>query len=369
LRKYLLIDVLMNNIGNGKELRDFLKGEPKACKVALLPDFFLDRLINLDWTPNEFSSLIYEVANRKGGSIDGVPQTDIRGGNAINVSAALASLCANVTPIVCTSEAGLRQIEHAFKEHPIDLSHIKIRSKASTTTALELKSGNEKINVMIRDLGSLADFGSTDIDEEDWRTIETADYACLFNWAGTQRHGTELAQAIFSRTKAKGKSKTYYDTADPSPNIASAPELIEKVLRQNTLDILSVNENEAVIYASLLDQQWGKKRHGLAAGSVLEAARILASHLSARIDLHTSSFSASLSGQSETVVPTFRVNVLRATGAGDAWTAGNIIGDRNGLSDECRLLLANAVSACYLVDPEGKHPTWSKLAAFLNENS
>jgi sugar/nucleoside kinase (ribokinase family) len=68
------------------------------------------------------------------------------------------------------------------------------------------------------------------------------------------------------------------------------------------------------------------------------------------------------------VAPTFKVNVLRATGAGDAWTAGNILGDWNGLSDEARLRFANAVSACYLSDSEGKHPSWSKLASFLKNN-
>ena len=98
----------------------------------------------------------------------------------------------------------------------------------------------------------------------------------------------------------------------------------------------------------------------------MEAARILAKHLPARIDLHTTEFSASLKGKAEVVSPTFKVKVLRATGAGDAWTAGNILGDRNGLSDQCRLMLANAVSACYLQDPEGKHPTWKELAAFLS---
>ena len=85
----------------------------------------------------------------------------------------------------------------------------------------------------------------------------------------------------------------------------------------------------------------------------MEAARILAKLLPARIDLHTTAFSATLKGKSEVVVPTFKVKVFRATGAGDAWDAGNILGDQNGLSDECRLMLANAVSACYLSDPDG----------------
>jgi sugar/nucleoside kinase (ribokinase family) len=99
----------------------------------------------------------------------------------------------------------------------------------------------------------------------------------------------------------------------------------------------------------------------------MEAARVLAENLSARIDLHTTVFSATFTKKSEVVIPAFKVNGLRATGAGDAWNAGNIVADANGVSDECRLALANAVSACYLANPEGSHPTRRKLLEFLEK--
>lgn len=349
-----------------KELQSFLMEEPKECKVAVLPDFFLDRLISLNWNPSEFSGLISDVAKRKGGSIDGIPQTDLRGGNAINVASALANLGVEVTPIVCTSEYGMQQIKYHFKDTLINTSHIKVHDKASITTALEFKNKNEKTNVMLRDLGALSDFGPANLNESDYALIESADYTCLFNWAGTLKFGTALAQAVFGRAKMKGKGKTYYDTADPTPNSGAIAELMETVLKSNQVDILSLNENEAIIYASLLDKTLnGKKEHFASAELAMEAARVLAKHLPARIDLHTTVFSATLKGKTETAVPTFKVKVLRATGAGDAWTAGNILGDRNGLSDECRLMLANAVSACYLSDPSGNHPSQSKLLKFI----
>ncbi len=125
---------------------------------------------------------------------------------------------ATVTPIVCTSEYGLQQIKYHFRDTPIDTSHIKVHDKASITTALEFKNKNEKTNVMLRDLGALADFGPVDLNESDYTVIENADYTCLFNWAGTLKFGTALAQAVFGRAKTKGKGKTYFDTADPTPN-------------------------------------------------------------------------------------------------------------------------------------------------------
>jgi sugar/nucleoside kinase (ribokinase family) len=354
-----------------KELRDFLKQKRHTeCKVTVLPDFFLDRLINLNWNTAEFSRLIRNVAKRKGGSIDSVPQIDMRGGNAINVASALANLDAKVTPIVCTSENGLQQIKYHFKDSPIDTSHIKIKAKASITTALEFKNKSEKTNVMIRDLGSLADFGPDNLDDSDYALMENADFTCLFNWAGTLKFGSALAQEVFGRVKARGKGKTYFDTADPTPNKNGIPELVRTVLKSNHLDILSVNENEAISFASFLDVSFKvKSKHLASVDLAMEAGRILAKRLSARIDLHTTVFSATLKGKTEFVAPAFEVGVLRATGAGDAWTAGNILGDKNGLSDECRLLLANAVSACYLSDPDGKHPTWAKLSTFLNNNA
>lgn len=349
-----------------KELQSFLERNLKECKVVVMPDFFLDRLVNLDWDAAAFSGLVGDVANRKGGSIDGIPQTDLRGGNAINVASALASLGVEVTPIVCTSEFGLQQIKYHFKNQPIDTSHIKTCGKASITTALEFKNKDEKTNVMIRDLGALADFGPANLDKNDNMLIDEADYVCLFNWAGTLRFGTALAQAVFSRAKRNGRGKTYYDTADPTPNAKGVPDLMDKVLKTDKVDILSLNENEAVTYASLLDDGLIEKRALLGfAELAMEAARVLAKRLPARIDLHTTVFSATLKGKYEVLVPTFNVKVLRATGAGDAWCAGNILGDHNGLSDECRLTLANAVAACYLSDAEGMHPTKEKLFTFL----
>jgi sugar/nucleoside kinase (ribokinase family) len=84
--------------------------------------------------------------------------------------------------------------------------------------------------------------------------------------------------------------------------------------------------------------------------------------------LHTTSFSATFKKRKEVTVPAFKVRALRATGAGDAWNAGNIIGDGNDFSDECRLALANAVSACYISDSEGAHPTRQRLVRFIRNS-
>ncbi|MGD6806650.1 MAG: carbohydrate kinase family protein, partial [Candidatus Bathyarchaeia archaeon] len=268
---------------------DFLeKPLQRDLKAVVMPDFFMDRIITLPWNQREFSEKIQQVAQRKGGSLDGISQTDMAGGNAINVTSALSSLGASVTPIICTSAYGLEQIKYHFRNRSINYSHIKPLGSASVTTALEFRQENGKSNVMIRDLGALTYFSPRDFHESDYKLIEDADYVCIFNWAGTLRHGTELAQAVFGRAKRAGKAQTYYDTADPNPNVAGIPDLIAKVLKTPAVEIFSCNENEAVTYASHIDPSFkGTTKTQNFADLALEAARVLAKHFSARIDLHT----------------------------------------------------------------------------------
>ncbi|MBC7130988.1 hypothetical protein H5T51_07215 [Candidatus Bathyarchaeota archaeon] len=160
--------------------------------------------------------------------------------------------------------------------------------------------------------------------------------------------------------------KTYYDTADPTPNIDEAPALFSRVLQSKHVDILSLNENEAIFYASLLDEDIKKRLGSISLEELaLESAELLASHLQARIDLHTTRFSATVTKNGvKASVSAFNVPVLRVTGAGDAWNAGNILGDAYGLSDEARLMLANAVAAYYISSPDASHPGRAELINF-----
>lgn len=340
-----------------------MKSEPKEFSVVVMPDFFLDRLIDLNWTVNMLCENLEKVVRRKGGSIDGIRQTDLRGGNAINTASALAALNVKVTPIVCTNKLGLRMIRYYLKPYKVDLAHIKVSDEISMTTAFELETEKGKANVMLRNVGALEDFGPHQLNNDDFKAIVDASYVCVFNWAGTKNFGTELAATVFHDAKTRGKAKTYYDTADPTPNEHMIPRLVKDVLHGKDLDILSVNEKEAICYAESLSNK-ARRFRKTSEEVAMESAKILASRLSARIDLHTTSFSATIKGRSITVIPALKVPALRATGAGDAWNAGNILGDANGLSDGCRLTLANAVAAYYVSDQAGMHPTRKQLARF-----
>lgn len=352
------------------ELVDYLKKGFEECNVVVMPDFFMDRLINLNYDVSHFSNLIHDKVLTKGGSIDYLPQVDQFGGNAINVALSLTALGIKVTPIICTNRFGFEQLSRFFSGKAIDFSHTKLKKRASITTALEFDAPEGKVNVMLRDVGSLSDFGPSNLNKADFKVISDSDYVCLFNWVGTKKFGTQLARELFRHVKTRGKGKTYFAPADPTPNRKKIPELIKQVLKSNVIDILSLNENEAFTFASLLDNEIIAERENLSFDDLaLNSARILARELNARLDLHTTRFSATITTNHEVIVPAFSVNVLRATGAGDAWDAGNIIGDANNFPDGCRLALANAISAYYLSDRNGGHPTCQQLVDFIQRTS
>ena len=355
---------------NLEELLHFLERlkPAKKFKVVVMPDFFLDRLLTYEGEIEHFSRDLAEVAERKGGSIHGIRQLELRGGNAANTAAALAALGAQVYPILDTSPLGLHLLKFYLDPFEVDLSHVKTGGKISLTTAIELTHQGERVNVMMSDLGSLSEFGLDHLTPEDFQVLQEADYVCIFHWAATRRWGTQLAEGVFDYVRKKGKGKTYYDTSDPTPKKEEVPRLVKKVLLEKLVDIFSVNENEAFCYASQLDEKVDGLQKKMKLDELArECARILAKNLSARVDLHTTTFAGSFTGNSEVMVPAFKVSVLRTTGAGDAWNSGNVFGDALGLPDRLRLTLANAVAAYYISSPDGEHPTLSKLVDFCTK--
>jgi len=344
------------------------RAKPPRLNVVVMPDFLIDRLVTYSGEVKQFSQIIAEVAGRFGGDIHGVKQIELRGGNAANTAAALGALGAKVYPIIKTSPLGLHMLKFYLEPFDVDFSHVKANGEIALTTAFELSHQGEKVNIMMGDQGSLPNFGSKDLAEEDFQLLREADYVCVFHWAALTRWGTELAENVFRYVKEKGKAKAYFDTSDPSPNKDKIPKLVKKVLLGKIVDIFGVNENEAFMYASQLNPKVKRLRKKLEHHDLAkECARILAEHISARVDLHTGAFSGSFTKENEVIVPAFKVPALWLTGAGDAWNAGNIFGDALGLPDSCRLTLANAVAAYYVSSPVAEHPTLPKLIEFCSK--
>jgi len=349
-------------------LRCLKRAKPREFKVVVMPDFFVDRLVTFDGDFEQLSKVLAQVARRKGGTVHGVKQTELRGGNAANTTNALATLGAKVYPIIDTSPLGLHLLKFYLEPFGVDLSHIKTGGATALTTAFEFTYKGEKVNVMMCDMGSLPEFGLSDLTSGDFQLLQEANYICVVHWSGTLRWGTELAEGVFRHVKENGKGKTYFDTSDPSPKKEDIPRLLRRVFLGNLVDIFSVNETEAFWYASRLSKKTGSLQKTLKPEEFAKkCARVLAKNLPTRVDLHTSTFAGSFTRETEVIVPTFNVPVLRATGAGDAWNAGNIFGDVLALPDPCRLTFANAVAAYYISSPAGEHPTLPRLIEFCSK--
>ena len=53
----------------------------------------------------------------------------------------------------------------------VDLSHVKVHGETSLTTALEFTNQDERVNVMMCDLGSLEEFGPDNLTPEDLKSV------------------------------------------------------------------------------------------------------------------------------------------------------------------------------------------------------
>ena len=310
-----------------------------SLKVVVMPHFCVDNFVHYGKSFDSFLKELEKIAAQGGGNIP-VKQVLHRGGKAANCASALASLGTNVSLIAKTNMLGYKLLEHFFAGKQIDLSHVKTDGELAFTTAIELQG----VNIMISYAGSLQQFGPEVLTPEDEKLIKDADVLCLSDW-GLNERGSELANYIFTIAK-EGKTRVFFDPGDPTPKGSKEAEEIKKIkglLRQGLVDALSVNENE-------IERYGGKE--------------FLRNYT--RVDFHTEQYVKSYSTESESErVPTFKVNPMRLTGAGDAWNAGDIVADALSLSDEQRLLLANATAAFYIAHPEGKHATLKELADFI----
>lgn len=330
-----------------KLVKELEKWSPGGFKVIVMPHFCVDCSLTHGGDYTSFMGKL-EVTRKQGGGNIVVDQSMGVGGKAANCALALASLGLDAYLIARTSELGYKLLQH-FTEGNVDISHVSKDGELAITTAIELQGSN----IMLSDPGSLSNFGPNYLSVKNEELIQEADMVCISDW-GLNDRGTELAQHVFELVKqGKGEGKTFFDPGDPSPKSRIEEEIsrLVEMLKRGLVDILGVNEDELLRYGQTSDPQ-----------KAVDFLRELT-----RVDLHTKDHVASSQEESESKVSTFKVKPLRLTGAGDAWNAGNILGDVMGLNDKLRLTLANAVAAYYISHPQGKHPGIGDLKEFLEK--
>ncbi len=337
-----------------------LQNRIKSLKpIVVMHDFFIDRIVRL----NDLDSLV-DAANSKiesgGGSIRGIEQTEIKGGNAVNVAYALAKLGARTSLITIADSYGSGILKNAFL--PFKNSKLIVTNGTQGyTISLELAKNKGKANVMVSDVGDTGNFGADKLRKRELSLIQNASAVIITNWASNMK-GTELALKAFKT--AKKDTLCLLDPADISTRNDDFKNSLTKLA--DHLDILSLNENECrLLLESLALRALPTSYSGEDVG---DAAKKLAEKLSITVDVHTPRGAATSKGSETVFVQSFDVDVKITTGAGDVWDAADIIGYLCQLDASDRLLFANACAAMYISSEHAETPALKEVLAFVSKN-
>jgi sugar/nucleoside kinase (ribokinase family) len=350
-------------------LRQALRANSTGAQpVVIMNDFSLDHLVEVaDY--GAFQARASEVLAQKGGILLAGRQLLQQGGCAANTATTLARLGVPTHFICRTSPLGRVLLDFFLGRAGVELSHVKEDGTLAVMAALEVGAG--PTNIMINDLTSFSPFGFDDLDESDLQLIEGATLVGMFDWC-LNRRGTHLAAGLLDHVAAHPGCAhliTYLDTSDPAPRRDEMAELRTQVLQHPRLNLLAINENELRHYAGALN----------AADSFESLAALavgLSGELPATICAHTAAFALEVdkspTGTADAPrlwhAPSYHVAPRRMTGAGDTWNGGNILGLLLGLPPDERLLLANAVAACYIAAAEPERPTLPQLIDFIAQH-
>ena len=310
-----------------------------GIKSTTLADVFIDRIVKVP----DLDKLVIDAKAKStvgGGSIRGIKQTEIVGGNATNIAYALVKFGSETELFAIGDEFTRRLLDLRFQE----FDNIKInmlKGKPGFTIALETDHNNDS-NIMISDVGGIEKFNGIDITTNYLKIIEESDIVIISNWA-SNLEGNQLVNEIFSAAKDSIK---LLDFADLSTSTSRLQGLMDNMKNNKIIDMISLNENECQILGKFL----GLKN--ISAKYTINEIKTMATDISAIlgtiIDIHTPIGSCSASNGDVEFVESFPVKPMILTGAGDVWNAIDILGLKKELSTINRLNLANAAAASYI---------------------
>lgn len=307
--------------------------------IVALPDFYIDRIVKVD----SFEKLVAAIDKKleRGGSIRGIEQFELKGGNATNLAYAIAKIGAKSVLITGADEYGEPILRDVFAD--LNTNLIIKYGKQGYTTSLEINN----TNVMISDSG-INEHYNLDIIKDEIEILKGASAVAITNWA-SNLDGNELVEGVFSFAE---NALHFLDPADISERV---DEFVSMLRRLNTLiDVLSINENEFKVLTRRLD---------IKSDDIINGAYELAKELQIRIDIHTPSVTVTTNGKDLKHCKTFDLDAKIVTGAGDVWDAADIIAYLSNISDHDRLLFANAAASLYIVN--AKAPTLDDILAFI----
>ena len=336
----------------------------KFKPIVVLPDFFIDRIIQLKSKEHFFESILQKT-KYGGGSIREFNAIEKKGGNAVNVAYALATLGVKVVLFTIADKVGSAFLSNTFSKFG-DIIQLRITDGSNgLTTALEFHSenGGASENIMLNHLRGIADIGPEIINSNsDLSILKDSSAVVFLNW-GSNNKGSNLIEYVF-----KNSSKSSFHFLDPA-DIDNRKSEFKEMLIQNkdNIDTLSINENEC----NSLCKAFDFNKNILYENSNIKLKKIveeLSTILEIKICLHTRTGSIWSDGNDSFFASAFETNVVNLTGAGNCWDSGYIFSTLAGLKIEERLLFANAFASLYVGSPDAEPPTIEKVVNFLENN-
>ena len=322
----------------------------KQLKMTVLPDFFLDVIINPQMSHDQLIQEIQAVYSRGGGNLLGPKARFISGGNGGNVAKTLAGLGIKTTFICETSELGKQLIE--FFMHPLGVeTSISTSGVLASSIILEIPHGKDKHNVMFSASGSVTDFSSEKLTHNQWDILKESHVIAICN---AQNYEMEnLVEAILRDVPPS--IVVSVDFSDLTPHLQRIDGFRQRILEHPTRppSIITGNETEIQLLAKEPNKSPEKALQALSS-SYPEI--MFGLHMATKTEIWEN-------GEQMAIKPCFNISVLNATGAGDSWHAGFLTGLQLGLSIQETTIFANAVSGYQI--STGKVGSLHDIIAFL----
>lgn len=398
-----------------EEKRQILKGIiPKLrgfdqiqtpLNVVVLPDFFVDRIIEVESDAIFFKDIKRKI-NAGGGSMRGYHSKDIKGGNAVNVAYSLASLGIKVKLYTVSDSVGSFILNAVFSLFGEDVELHIVKGKHGLSSVFEFIVSSDKArdlpeslfqlvlssssvsvnntpfsevpssisNVMVSDVGDNDNFGPELIDTQEMlNNLKNAHAVIFTNWASNFR-GTDLMKYVFSN------SPHSIHFADPADFELRSFELVNTFKNNSRLiDVLSINENEynhiVRTLMTVISNTDRKSLHYFDGNECPEnvynlstSAEFIHNYLGLRVCIHTTKGSILADNNGVVFVGSFTPSSMNIiSGAGDSWDAGFMFGELLRFEKEEKLAFANLLAMLHIENSEGDDPTLHKVIGYIEK--
>ncbi len=334
-----------------------LHSQISELSISVLPDFYLDVIIDPKMPYRVLADQISSVYSRGGGNIIGTDVKFVAGGNGGNVAKTLAGLGVKTAFITQTSDLGKKLIEFFMEPLNIEIITSSPGNLASSVIFEIPTQEYNKTNIMLSSAGSVSNFSYNTLTEEQLERLYQSQVIAITNAQNLKLE--HLTEGIL-----KNAPKDLFisiDFSDLTPHHSRIEGFRKRILNHENRppQLIVGNENEF----QLLSKE--------SQSSITKVGRILSNDFpDTHFALHTAK-EVYLWKEGELLASKECYNVInieRATGAGDAWHAGLLAGWQGGkLSYEESLIFANAVASYQL--SSGKIGSLNDLSQFIEHNS